>query len=269
MEDYQEETTQELTKVKNQIKNTLQKQDIAAFLLIKVEDLLSAAKENGEKLADIAKKEGLTVETTDFLEANNNPSPKATGLTENILFNKDEPLQLQEIKDDVYLIEVKEYQTSRYPELQEIKENLITTWNNERSEELALAQAEEFLTTDLPKTLESFTSQLEEKGAELVKVEAVKLSAPGSNNLELRDPDTQEALSSSEAGVISEVFGKGSEKYIFYLSKIISPSEEDITEGIEANSQKYNQESNRKLYQALVDSLKSQAEIEIAGNLAS
>ena len=145
VEDYQAETTQPLEEVRSEIESNLQKQDVAAFLLIKVEDLLVEAVESGKSLADIATSEGLTVQSTELVMAEQDPNAQAVGLSAGVMANNQQSLQLREVKEDVYLVEVKEYQAARYPELTEIKADLVTAWQAEQADEAASDAAREFL----------------------------------------------------------------------------------------------------------------------------
>ena len=115
---------------------------------------------------------------------------------------------------------------------------------------------------------QAFIKQAKESGAKITKEKAVTIADAGSK-AELNNPQALEALAASQKGLVAEVFTDNSqaENHIFFISKISLPTEEAIQAVKETEVDRYNQESSAMLYQTLVDTLKSRAEIEIANNL--
>ena len=114
----------------------------------------------------------------------------------------------------------------------------------------------------------AFIKQAKAGGAEISTEKDVTLADSGSKP-ELRNPEVLENMATGQKGLIAEVFSNDlqAESYIFFINKVTPPTEEAIKATKETEAQQYNEESGTLLYQALVDALKSQAEIEIAGNL--
>jgi peptidyl-prolyl cis-trans isomerase D len=256
-----------LDSVKSEIEQLIRAEQGPAYAAAKAQDLFDVWSKSGSSLADLAKKEGLKLETSAGLkDAFQNPAG-LFGLNAEILKLVDLKQNVIELGENSILVAVTDYAPADVPALEKIKEKVIADWKRGESQRLLVEKANLVL-TDLKdgkfKTLAE-AAKSHALGIEVTK--GVSRGKPGA--APLSNPDIQEEIFVTRQPNLTpaRIFGSGNERYMFQVTGISKPEVSKYADRINSQKAEDSIRLGRMIVSTIVNDLKAKAEITIGDGI--
>lgn len=263
VEKINEATTKALEEVKETISETLKKEETKEL----ASDAAEAFYENvfpGDDLEKIGTEQKITVTTTDFFDAT---GPKSITVgrgkfaQDALVLNPGDISELLNLGDDYYLLQTIEKKEAQIPELEAVKDEVLTDLLKQKQDEKAAADAEAILAGIGGAVL--FETAVKDQGLEVKTTEFFNRNdaIPDIGQL----PELTEvafALTSEKSVAEKPIKGPGG-YYGIQLNDIQPADEAGFSSARKAIEDQLVQQKRGQLISALVEKLKGKSEIEI------
>lgn len=223
---------------------------------------LQEARSSGAKsLAEVAHEKNKTiVDTGRVLTATETPSGAPAGLTEKLVNRSQGDVDIIELGDKDYVVDVMEIREASDPEFTEVKDAVINDYKRDQSLVLAKKAAEE-LRADLIERKSSLADAAKSKNFEVKTIEPTTVDGENSELFTNVDLKQKAFALSKESPVLDDVVTAGTRFFVAELTSKTPPDDKQFDEKkLELRAQE-EQAAAGRIGEALVARLRSEAEI--------
>lgn len=303
LEDIQERRTKLFEEVKGILTAEIKKADASLYAqdqagkFIQDWKKLPPDQENDEEnsLASFAKTSGVTAHSTDgLLGAGNDPANATPGLTIKVLPLDEAAQQLINLKNFSYIVHVDQVKESYIPEIADVRDKVISQFKRQESETLGKEAANALLAKLIPTPLDDTVSAAVGVPASVQGVSAMtgppeavagilslaEASKQVNREVQKTEPATKREVSgtvfaapnarqvaftlSKEKPLVNNVLQVGEKFFILELLNKKAPEESVFAEKKEEIRIRERSRTQNRLYQALINTLRENAKIEIS-----
>lgn len=260
--EHEEETPKPLEEVRDEIEQAIRKRDAPSYAAVTAQEIFDQWFDSEDSLSDLAEEEGFEVKQTEEAYTSTSAPEELSRLVRRVLEIPQQQRQLIELPRKSVFVEITEHSEAHFPKLDSVRDKVLRDWKLEQAKEKAQEEALSF-----------FNAAAENEGSFEEIAEERSLARERRENYLPNSffvgPLSQESFKSavvslqSKGLVGSGPFQHGGIPFVAFVTEVIPPDEDEISEELEEYREVASQQLTATLIETLLGQLKKEAEIEV------